>query len=173
MSIDLPLTFKRWINFISLQHLSQQNWAEIAENLHMPHSSACSVPWLWGIPTCAFCWGRSNSSFYQCLGWGAQGSDPEMPIRLVCMWPPVFWWPRTLVRALKEKDGSFLRNWRKGKVPTLMLVKLIPMTLLPTFKFLLTSSLQKRKGECNNMSDNCMVIHEPRWHSGLNWTLVA
>lgn len=58
--------------------------------------------------------GEEHSSFYQCLGWGAQGSDPEMPIPLVCMWPPVFWWPRTLVRALKEK-GWILPSEFEGK----------------------------------------------------------
>lgn len=36
--------------------------------------------------------------------WGAQGSDPEMPIRLVCM-ATCFLVAQTLVRALKE-DGS-------------------------------------------------------------------
>lgn len=93
------------------------------------------------------------------LGWGGQGSDPEMSILLAYMWPSLFWWPRTLVRALKEKNGSFVIE---GKVPTLVLVKVIPMTVLLTFKFPLSSSLYQRNAECNNMSDNCMVIHEPR-----------
>lgn len=49
----------------------------------------------------------------------------------------------------------------KKKPPTLILVKITPMVLISTFKFLLYSNLYKIKAEHNSMSNNCMITNEP------------